>query len=76
MPSVRIGTFVESRVQWLAGMLSAEPLVSVGWDGRPVYRLAESVTESKDGTFLTVMLRPTRDSTAASGSRRRSSPNS
>ena len=58
MPSVRIGTFVESRVQWLAGMLSAEPLVSVGWDGRPVYRLAESVTESKDGTFLTVMLRP------------------
>ena len=28
-----------------------------GWDGRPVYRLAESVTESSDGRLLTVKLR-------------------
>ena len=39
------------------GLFTAEPLVAVAWDGRPVYRLAESVTESEDRRELTVKLR-------------------
>ena len=34
VPSVRIGTFVESRVQWLAGMLVCGA-IGVGGLGRP-----------------------------------------
>ena len=61
--SVRIGTVVPkveraTVVSNLAGILSAEPLVSVEWDGRAVFRLAESVSEAPDGLALTVKLRP------------------
>lgn len=42
----------------MAGLLSAEPLVSMGWDGRPVYRLAESSRQSEDGLTVTFTLRP------------------
>jgi hypothetical protein len=56
---VKIGTFVgTSGVQGLVQILSAEPLVSVGWDGRPVFRLAESATYSNEGLTLTLRLRP------------------
>ena len=57
LPVVRIGTFVAEGVGFIAGLLSAEPLIAVGWDGRPVNRLAESVAESKDGRTLMVNLR-------------------
>lgn len=60
---VRIGTFVTNAsprrpVAVLAGILAAEPLVSVAWDGRPVFRLAESGRESEDGRTVTLALRP------------------
>jgi peptide/nickel transport system substrate-binding protein len=58
LPVVRIGTFLAQGVSFIAGVLSAEPLIAVGWDGRPVYRLAESAAESKDGRTLIVNLRP------------------
>jgi ABC-type transport system substrate-binding protein len=45
-------------VSTLAGILSAEPLVSVAWDGKAVFKLAESVSEAPDGMTLTVKLRP------------------
>ena len=54
---VRIGTFVGQGVAFIAGLLSAEQLIAVGWDGHPVYRLAESAAESKDGATLMVNLR-------------------
>ena len=41
----------------LAGVFSSEPLVAAAWDGRPVFRLAESLVESEDGRQLTVTLR-------------------
>lgn len=40
------------------GLFTAEPLVSVGWDGRPVLRLAESVELAADGLSMAVTLRP------------------
>ena len=57
VPDVRIGTFLAEGRSLLANMLSREPLVAVGWDGRPVFRLAESGTEAADGRTLTVKLR-------------------
>jgi peptide/nickel transport system substrate-binding protein len=58
---VKIGTFLpksgRSLLVDLAGMFSSEPLVAAAWDGRPAYRLAESVVESEDGRQLTVTLR-------------------
>lgn len=61
--TVHIGTFFGRQqpgdpIAQLAGMQSAEPLVSVGWDGQPVPRLAESAVESPDGMSLTIRLRP------------------
>jgi peptide/nickel transport system substrate-binding protein len=41
----------------LAGLFTSEPLVAAAWDGRPVYKLAASVTESADQRTLTVTLR-------------------
>lgn len=41
----------------LAGLFTSEPLVAAAWDGRPVYKLAESITESEDRRQLTVTLR-------------------
>ena len=41
----------------LAGLFTSEPLVAAAWDGRPVYKLAESVSESEDHRTLTVTLR-------------------
>ena len=59
--SVRIGTFLpksgRSPLVDLAGVFSSEPLVAAAWDGRPVFRLAESLVESEDGRLLTVTLR-------------------
>ena len=58
---VRIGTFLpksgRSPLVDLAGMFSSEPLVATAWDGRPAFRLAESLVESEDGRQLTVTLR-------------------
>jgi peptide/nickel transport system substrate-binding protein len=58
---IKIGTFLPksggSSLIDLAGMFSSEPLVAAAWDGRPAYRLAESVVESEDGRQLTVTLR-------------------
>jgi ABC-type transport system substrate-binding protein len=56
IPEIRIGTFT-GLSGGIGSLLSTEPLVSVGWDGRPVYRLAESVIASADGLALTVNLR-------------------
>ena len=57
---VKIGTFLpksgRSPVD-LAGMFSSEPLVAAAWDGRPVFRLIESLVASEDGRQLTVTLR-------------------
>jgi peptide/nickel transport system substrate-binding protein len=59
--AVKIGTFLpksgRSPLVDLAGMFSSEPLVAAAWDGRPVFRLAESLVESEDGLQLTVTLR-------------------
>ena len=59
--SVKIGTFLpksgRSPLVDLAGVFSSEPLVAAAWDGRPVFRLAESLVESEDGRQLTVTLR-------------------
>jgi ABC-type transport system substrate-binding protein len=41
----------------LAGLFTSEPLVAAAWDGRPVYKLAESIVESADRRQLTVTLR-------------------
>ncbi len=54
--NVRIGTFREAGAR-LADLLSEEPLIAVGWDGRPVFRLAEAATESPDGDLLAIRLR-------------------
>ena len=60
---VRIGTFLPAVPQGnptmaLAGFLTAEPLVTVTWDGRAVFRLIESVEELKEGRLLSVKLKP------------------
>ena len=59
--AVGIGTFLpksgRSPLVDLAGMFSSEPLIAAAWDGRPVFRLAESLVESEDGRQLTVTLR-------------------
>jgi peptide/nickel transport system substrate-binding protein len=57
---LRIGTVKAQRttgVSDLAGILSAEPLIAVAWDGHAAFRLAESLSESADGLALTVTLR-------------------
>jgi ABC-type transport system substrate-binding protein len=56
-PHIRIGTFLEGGATRIANLLSTESLVAVGWDGRPVFRLAESGVESPDGLTLTIQLR-------------------
>ena len=57
---VKIGMF-QSRAaaaMEMAGLFSSEPLVAAAWDGRPVYKLAESVEESpNDQRQLIVTLR-------------------
>jgi peptide/nickel transport system substrate-binding protein len=59
--AIKIGTFLPtaggSSLVDFAGMFSSEPLVAAAWDGRPAFRLAESVVESEDGRHLTVTLR-------------------
>ena len=60
---VRIGMFLPDVPQGnpttaLAGFLTTEPLVTVTWDGRAVFRLIESVEESEDGMLLTATLKP------------------
>jgi peptide/nickel transport system substrate-binding protein len=57
--SVRIGTFVPpAQVRNLVSVFSSEPLVSVDWEGRPEFRVAESAIAGEDGLSLTVRLRP------------------
>jgi ABC-type transport system substrate-binding protein len=59
--TVKIGTFLPksgaSPLMDLAGLFSSEPLVAVAWDGRPVFRIADSMVESDGGRTLTVTLR-------------------
>jgi ABC-type transport system substrate-binding protein len=58
LEELRIGSFgSESSVQQLVPYLSAEPLIAVEWDGTPVFRIAESATQSDDGTTLKLRLR-------------------
>ena len=58
LDELRIGSFgSESSVQGLVPYFSAEPLISVDWDGRPVFRIAESASQSDDGTTLILRLR-------------------
>lgn len=54
---ISIGTFLRGGSVSLANLFSHEPLVAAGWDGRPVYRLAESSASAEDGLSLTVTLR-------------------
>ena len=57
--TIKIGTFVgAASMGRLVSLLTAEPLISVAWDGRPSFKLAESATESADGLELTIRLRP------------------
>ena len=42
----------------MAGLFTSEPLVAAAWNGRPSFKLAESISESPDGRQLTVTLRP------------------
>jgi peptide/nickel transport system substrate-binding protein len=61
---LKIGTFLpqyaaqQEPITGLVNILSSESLVAVGWDGRPVMRLAESAAESEDGLTIRVKLRP------------------
>ena len=60
--TIKIGTFypkalLATGAKGLASLITSEPLVAAGWDGRPVYKLAESVVESEDRRQLTVTLR-------------------
>jgi peptide/nickel transport system substrate-binding protein len=41
----------------LVGLFTSEPLVAAAWDGRPVFKLAEALTESEDRRQLIVTLR-------------------
>jgi ABC-type transport system substrate-binding protein len=55
---LRIGSFgSEQSVRGLVPLLSAEPLVTVDWDGTPIFLVAESATSAEDGTGLTLRLR-------------------
>ena len=59
---VRIGVFGANQAgrpsaAQLADLLSAEPLVSVAWDGRPTLRLAEAAEDAADGLGITITLR-------------------
>ena len=60
--NVAIGTFypkaaLADGAKGLASLFTSEPLVAAGWDGRPVYKLADTVVESEDRRQLTVTLR-------------------
>jgi peptide/nickel transport system substrate-binding protein len=55
---LRIGVFgSEQGVRQLVSQLSTEPLLTVDWDGTPVFRIAESASQSEDGTTLTIRIR-------------------
>jgi len=58
-PTVKIGlsNAGANSTTLLAGLFTSEPLVAAAWDGRPAYRLAESIEESDDRRALTVTLR-------------------
>ena len=58
-PTVKIGLSNPgvNSVSVLAGLFTSEPLVAAAWDGRPVYKLAESTAESNDRRTLTITLR-------------------
>ena len=57
--AVRIGMFSTRSTATLnvAGLFSSEPLVAAAFDGRPIFKLAESVVELADRRQLKVMLR-------------------
>ncbi len=62
-PTVRIGfgyrgTTLAGALSYLVDTLSAEPLVVIGWDGRPVSKLASEWTWSADTRVLHLRLRP------------------
>jgi peptide/nickel transport system substrate-binding protein len=58
LDELRIGSFgSEQSVRGLVPLFSAEPLITVEWDGTPVFRIAESATSAEDGTSLTLRLR-------------------
>jgi len=51
-------TALAGGIDHIVDSLSSEPLVSVGWNGRPLPRLAVAWTYSTDGRTLTLELRP------------------
>jgi peptide/nickel transport system substrate-binding protein len=58
--TVKIGMFSTKRTASLdvAGLFTSEPLVAAAWNGRPVFKLAESIVEdAKDQRKWTVTLR-------------------
>jgi peptide/nickel transport system substrate-binding protein len=55
--TVKIGMSNAGAASTLLGLFTSEPLVAAAWDGRPVYKLAESIAESEDRRQLTVTLR-------------------
>jgi ABC-type transport system substrate-binding protein len=58
LDELRIGSFgSDSSVRGLVSLFSAEPLIAVDWDGRPIFGIAESATASEDGTQLKLRLR-------------------
>ena len=56
LPDLQVGSFPGS-TGGLVSLLSSEPLVATAWDGRPVFRLADSAVPSDDGRTLTVRLK-------------------
>jgi peptide/nickel transport system substrate-binding protein len=56
--TIHVGTFIEGSAGRIAAFLSWDFLVTPDWEGRTVFRLAESGFESPDGLSLTFHLRP------------------
>jgi len=53
-----IGSFGTAQsIRGLLTFLSAEPLITIGWDGTPTFRIAESATLSEDGSQMKLRLR-------------------
>jgi peptide/nickel transport system substrate-binding protein len=53
-----IGSFGTAQsIRGLLTFLSAEPLITIGWDGTPTFRIAESAALSEDGSQIKLRLR-------------------
>ena len=53
-----IGSFGTAQsIRGLVTLLTTESLITIGWDGTPTFRIAESATLSEDGSQMTLRLR-------------------